>query len=146
MTAPVVISVAGAPVPKGRPRFNRATGFAYTPGKTRSYEDTLRLAAGDAMIGRLPLEGPLAMSVRAYVPIPASWSRKRQAAAVAGQLLPITRPDADNYLKAALDSLNTIVFRDDSQVVSVSASKAYSDKPRLHIEVLPYSAHMGVPA
>jgi Endodeoxyribonuclease RusA len=45
---------------------------------------------------------------------------RRRALAVTGDLLPTSRPDVDNYIKAGLDSLNEIVVRDDSQIVEIS--------------------------
>src|SRR3546814_20167314 len=78
--AGVVFEVSGVPVAKGRPRFTRK-GFSYTPSHTRKYEDVLKLAAGQAMGGRNPFDEPLTVSVTAVLPIPASWSRKRQAEA-----------------------------------------------------------------
>jgi Holliday junction resolvase RusA-like endonuclease len=70
-----------------------------------------------------------------YLPIPKALSKKKAAAAMAGELRPITRPDTSNYVKSAEDSLNGIVFRDDSQIVELIARKWYSDRPRLEIEV-----------
>ena len=49
--------------------------------------------------------------------------------------MPGSRPDLDNFIKAALDGCNEIVFRDDSLVVTIMASKRYSDKPALTIAV-----------
>ena len=105
---PVTIIVAGAPVPKGRPRMTRR-GFAYTPAATRKYEARGRLAAQEAMGDRLPIQGPCRLELRVELAVPASWSQKRKAAALVGDIRPTTRPDIDNYLKAAMDSINSIV-------------------------------------
>lgn len=133
---PVTIRLAGVPVGKGRARFVRATGHAFTPEKTRNYESALRVAAGEAMIGRTPIEGPLTVSVVAAFPVPASWSKKKQQAALANLVRPTGKPDADNLLKA-LDALNQIVFRDDAQIVEARVSKMYSDIPELIVIVRP---------
>jgi Holliday junction resolvase RusA-like endonuclease len=127
---PIRIELVCAPQGKGRPRFSRKTGVAFTPAKTRSYEAALRYAAQEAMAGRVPLEGALRLEVHVEVPIPASWSKKRQQQAAAGLIRPTTRPDIDNYIKAA-DALNEVVWRDDSQIVSIDARKFYSTRPRL---------------
>jgi Holliday junction resolvase RusA-like endonuclease len=132
-TAPIVIELLGEPKGKGRPRFTRS-GIAYTPVKTRSYEASLAWTAAAAMKGAKPLEGPLALTVEAYVPIPSSWSGKRQRMAAAGDIRPTTRPDADNIMKT-LDGLNGIVWRDDAQIVDVRCVKAYSERPRLVVTV-----------
>lgn len=90
------------------------------------------------MRGRLPLEGPLALTVEAFMPIPTSWSQRQQRKAVAGVVLPTTKPDFDNILKS-LDALNKVVWRDDAQVVDVRFTKRYGDKPRLVVVVDPIS-------
>lgn len=133
---PVHIRLAGVPVGKGRARFVRATGHAFTPQKTRNYESALRVAAGEAMNGRPPIEGPLCVEVIAAFPVGASWSRRKKEAALVGALRPTGKPDADNLLKA-LDALNQIVFRDDAQIVEASVSKTYSDVPGLSVIVTP---------
>lgn len=132
----VTIRLAGVPVGKGRPRFARATGHAYTPGKTRTYEAALRVAAGEAMDGREPVEGPVAVQIIAAFPIPQSWSKKKRYAALVGEVRPTGRPDLDNLLKA-LDAFNEIVFRDDAQIVQARISKVYATVPALTIVVDP---------
>lgn len=133
---PIVIRLAGEPQGKGRPRFARATGRAFTPAATRSYESALRLAAQDAMGEHPPLEGPLFVTLTASMPIPASWSKKKQAAALAGGIWPETKPDADNLLKT-IDALNEVVWRDDKQAVVATVVKIYSARPELRIVVRP---------
>ena len=132
--APIIIELAGEPRGKGRPRFVRRTGNAYTPASTASFEACLRHAAALTMAGRPPLEGALAVQVSAYFTVPQSWPAKKKAAALAGAIRPTKRPDADNICKM-LDGLNGIVFRDDAQVVTATIEKFYSDRPRLTVEV-----------
>lgn len=139
MSAPITIRLAGAPHGKGRPRFVRETGHAFTPAKTRSYEAALRIAAGEAMTGQTPMEGPVSVTVLACFPIPVSWSKKKQLAAVTGDIRPTGKPDLDNLLKA-LDALNEIVFRDDAQIVEAVITKTYSTLPSLIVTVRPLVA------
>jgi Holliday junction resolvase RusA-like endonuclease len=135
-TRPVIIELAGEPKGKGRPRFARRTGHAYTPEKTASYEACLRHEAALVMAGKPPLEGALCAQVNAYFGVPQSWSAKKRAAALAGAIRPTKRPDADNICKM-LDGLNSIVFGDDAQIVSAIIEKHYSDRPRLRVDVMP---------
>lgn len=135
MTLPLILTIPGVPRGKGRPRFVKATGRAYTPADTLSYEGVIRHEAALEMRGEPPIDGPLSIAVTAVLPIPASWSRKKREAAIAGTLWPTGRPDADNYLKAAADALNSIVYRDDSQLVRMEATKCYGVTPRLSITV-----------
>lgn len=138
MAEPIVIEFAGDPIPKGRPRF-ASTGegrpVAYTPAKTRKYASALRYAAQVAMDGQPLLIGPITVSVTAYLPLLKSFSQKQRTAAIRGELLPDKRPDTDNYLKQALDSLEGVVYVNDSQACFITASKLYAERPRLRIEV-----------
>lgn len=84
------------------------------------------------MEGRALLAGPLAVEVRAFVAIPKSLNKAKTAAAIEGVLRPVTRPDVDNYSKT-IDGLNGIAWTDDSQIVSLLATKHYSDRPRLEL-------------
>jgi Holliday junction resolvase RusA-like endonuclease len=131
---PVIhIKLPGVPAGKGRPRFSRRTGHAYTPEKTRSYESMLQGAAIEAMAGRPPIEGPVRVSIEAHFPVPVSWSKKKQAEALAGDIRP-GRPDWDNLGKM-LDAFNEVVWRDDSQVAAGSISKFYSLTARLEVTI-----------
>ena len=125
--------VPGEPVPKARPRFTMQGGKArtYTPTSSAAYETTIGLLAQAAMQGREPMKGALHVQVQAFFPVPASWSKKRKAAAS----WHASRPDLDNIVKSALDGLNRVAFADDGQVASVYATKAYSATPRLEVAV-----------
>ena len=131
--------VPGQPVGKGRPRATVRAGRArlYTPAKTEKYEARVALFAQQAMAGRPVMAGPVALSVTALFPIPTSWPKKRQAAARAGTEQHTKRPDADNCAKAILDGLNGVVWKDDSQVVTLSIEKRYAEVPRVEVLVVP---------
>ena len=126
------ILVPGVPVGKGRPRMTR-TGHAYTPEKTRVYEDRIALYGHQAMGGKPPLKGYLTIQVEAVFPVPESWSKKKKKMALDGKLFP-GRPDIDNILKA-IDGLNGIVWKDDAQICALSARKVYGEIPGLHIVI-----------
>ena len=141
----LTISVSGAPQGKGRPRFRKATGFAYTPERTRSYEGMLRHEAVDAMAGRTPLSGPLGVVMTAVFPVAESWSKKMRAAALSGAMRPTKTPDADNLLKV-LDAFNGIVWNDDKQVVEAQIKKVYGDRPRVEVAVFHIDLPVAAPA
>jgi Holliday junction resolvase RusA-like endonuclease len=132
----IEIVLLGKPVAKGRPRFNTETGIAYTPEKTVKYETMLRFTAQQVMGTRPPLEGPLRISMSIVAPIPASWPKKKQAAARSGELLPTGKPDLDNLMKV-IDSANMVVWVDDSQITDARITKTYGDKPGLWLRVEP---------
>jgi Holliday junction resolvase RusA-like endonuclease len=106
-----------------------------TPAKTMNYEAILAARGADAMNGRPPLDGPLQVTVTAFMPLAASWTPKKVAAALAGEIRP-GLPDWDNIAKVC-DALNGIVWRDDRQIVEGRVSKRYDPDPRLEIEVEP---------
>lgn len=135
----VTLIVPGVPVAKGRPKFARIGGFmrAYTPKKTRDYENFIASIAHKTMSGKPPFECPLKVWVVIYQPIPQSFSKKQLSDALAGLLLPAKKPDIDNLAKAALDACNGIVWRDDALICKILVEKVYSDKPRLELTVAP---------
>src|SRR5215471_8238394 len=111
MNEAITITINGEVVAKGRPRMTRR-GFVYTPAATRKYEAHACLAAQVAMGDRTPLQVPVRIELIVELPVPTSWSKKRGAAALAGTIAPTSKPDIDNYVKAALDAINTIIVSD----------------------------------
>jgi Holliday junction resolvase RusA-like endonuclease len=87
------------------------------------------------MGSKVPTGGAVALTVRAYMGIPTSWSQKKQRAVASGEITPTKRPDLDNIVKAIKDGANGVAWVDDSQVVDVSASKRYGT-PRVEVEVV----------
>lgn len=142
--APEVIElvIPGVPVAKGRARFRhiktkggKEFTSTYTPAKTRDYENLVKMAASDAMMGRPPFAYPIELEVLLYLPVPASWSARKQSAALCGAIAHTKKPDADNCLKAIKDGLNKIAWEDDSQVMRVSIFKGYSSAPRAIVRI-----------
>ncbi|KQQ94980.1 RusA family crossover junction endodeoxyribonuclease [Massilia sp. Leaf139] len=134
----IAFTIPGQPVAKGRPKFARrgAHVVAYTPAKTASYENLVKLAATTAMSGKLPSTKPVALSLVLNLQVPASWSNKRRAAAIAGTICATKKPDADNVLKGIKDGCNGIVWGDDAQVVRMTIEKRYSETPSAIVEVV----------
>jgi Holliday junction resolvase RusA-like endonuclease len=134
----IEFTVPGQPVAKGRPKFARrgAHVVAYTPEKTASYENLVKLAATACMCGHEPSGKPIALWVSLNLQIPASWSMKRRALAESGAIYATKKPDADNVLKGIKDGCNGIVWRDDAQVVRVMLKKRYSATPSALVRVI----------
>ena len=88
-----------------------------------------------------PLQGPLALGVKAYLPIPESKPKKFKAAALAGEIRPITKPDLDNVLKHFKDCCKGVFWEDDKQVVEYlpGTGKYYGYPARWEIEIIPLS-------
>ena len=129
------ITIPGEPVAQGRARFSTMNGFvrAYDPAKSREYKGYVKDFARHGEFE--PLEGAICMLAVFYRSIPKSWSNKKQAEAQAMEIMPTSRPDADNYIKAVKDALNGILYKDDSQIVLPIPLKAYSDKPRVELYI-----------
>ncbi|KVU48205.1 endodeoxyribonuclease RusA [Burkholderia ubonensis] len=130
--------VPGKPVAKGRPRFARhgAHVRTFTPEATERYENLVKMAARAAMRDTQPYEGPVRLIVNIGLPIPTSWSQKRQDAAAAGAIGATKKPDADNVVKALKDGMNGVVYADDGQVVDLWISKCYARVPGVRIEAI----------
>ena len=136
---PVSFVVPGEAVGKGRPRVSTIGSHArmFTPQKTANYETLIAMAAQQAMAGRELIGGPVLVEMKIMVSVAASWSKKKTAEALAGDVMPTKKPDADNVLKAICDGINGIVFKDDVQVVNVSLSKRFSETPGVSVRVIP---------
>lgn len=102
------------PKPYERPRF--AGGHAYNAPKYANYKKECQFLMKDVFKTN-PLENPLHVNFEFILPCPKSKLKRPQNADV--------RPDLDNYIKAVLDAGNGILWRDDSQVISLSAKKKY---------------------
>jgi Holliday junction resolvase RusA-like endonuclease len=138
----VAFTVPGNPVGKGRPRITTRGGKprSYTPPATRAYEEKVAKHAKAAMDGCSPFFGACTLSVVAYMPIPASWSRPKKGKATRQEIPAIGRIDGDNILKAIGDACNAIVWRDDAQVTDARVVKRYGLEPRVEVAVVHLSS------
>ena len=137
MPEAIAFTVPGQPQGKGRPKIVKIGGFSRmaTPQKTVAYEGLIALAAQEAMAGRPMIDGPVSATIAIDCQVPESWSAKKRASALAGNLMPTTKPDADNVVKAVFDGLNGVAFRDDVQVVDLRVRKRYSATPGVRVEL-----------
>lgn len=115
-------------------------------GFSRTYKDKRQAAEEEALMALLgpyqpvqPMQGPLLLGVKAYMPIPASRPNKWKALARKGVVRPTTKPDLDNLLKHVKDCLSRLRFWEDDKIVVgylPHTGKYYSDEPRWEIEIL----------
>ena len=104
------------PVPKGRPRFGN--GRTYTPARTVAYETAVNLACRNAMHGRAPHDGDVAL---------VALFEQRDAKA----------SDVDNLAKALLDGIEGVAFTNDRQVMEIRARRVIrADVDRVSVAVL----------
>lgn len=126
------IVIPGRPQGKGRPRFTKL-GHAYTPEKTRQYEELIRVCWMEQADGWVAREGAVGIIVMAYYPIPTATSKERRSGMLSGRIRPTVKADADNVLKVVLDSLNKYAWSDDKQIVEASIQKLYGDDARVEV-------------
>ena len=120
--------IEGVPVPKGRPRFGR--GHVYTPLKTKNAEALISTVGKKMMAGKKPFTGPVKVDATFMVDVPKSWPKKRQGMAINDILLPTSARvgDVDNLLKTVTDAINGVVYEDDRQIITATATKLYTAK------------------
>lgn len=131
-------SIPIEPVGQMRARHSARNGFSrtYKHAKQRQAENSL-LALSLPYVPPSPLDVPLELTVDAYLPIPASMPKFRREMALAGEIRPAKKPDADNLIKNVMDVYNGIFWTDDKNIVGIMCRKFYSDKPRWEIEIKP---------
>lgn len=125
----IFFTIPGEPVP-----FARAGALGkrrFTPKKQGDFMGAVRTIAARAMEGAAPIDGPVSMTVRAVYLVPASWSKRKRAAAY----WKASKPDADNVAKIIKDAISTIVFCDDAQVASLTVTKTYGPTAFVDVRV-----------
>jgi len=142
--AGLTVTVIGEPVPFARMRLGR-TNQHFVPAAQRNFAAVLQIEAANAMrkANTTMFDEAVTLELTAEVSIPASWSNKKRNRAIAGEVVPTGRPDLDNLYKIVADAFNMVLFRDDSQVVSLRARKRYSVEPKLVVTVRPANGEIG---
>ena len=78
------------------------------------------------------LLGPIHLAVIFFMPIPKSMSIRKQRDTRGWHTY---KPDLDNLIKLVLDSMNGVVFKDDSQICQIIAMKGYGETARTELTV-----------
>lgn len=122
-----------APVAKGRPRFRMLKGrnypMVYTDTTTAAYETAIKMIT-KSQLGKYfqPFDGAISVFINLEIVRPKSVTRE----------YPSVKPDLDNYAKAILDALNSLVWIDDAQICSLQIVKSYNLKPSITVEIEQY--------
>lgn len=124
----------GEVVGASRPRYDRRHGRAYVPTRTTAAARRVAAAWAEAHgAACLVPEGPVAVEVHAYRPLPASAPKRVLAEP------DCHTPDADNVAKTVLDGLTGLAYADDSQVTWLLVHKhdraRRDDGGLIHIKV-----------
>jgi Holliday junction resolvase RusA-like endonuclease len=119
--------LTGEPIPLARARYGKFNNI-YDSQKNAKLVLGITL---QALHGDKPLfSGPIAFDAIFYFQTP-KRSKTKTGTYYAG------RPDADNLLKFYADISNGIIFKDDSQIVRLSAIKVYDETPRTIFTITP---------
>ena len=133
----IMFTVYGEPVAKGRPRFAKRGNYVqtYTPVKTKSYEDEVRLFATTAKGSGSTLEGSVSVFIYISFSVPQSYSKRKREACLSGETKHTKKPDLDNVAKAIIDGMNGIIFKDDSQIINLNVTKVYAEVGKVEVLV-----------
>lgn len=117
--------IPGQPQGKARARTvqHGSKVHSYTPEKTAAYENLVKLCYRGANYGDVPLR----MEIVARYGVPVSYSAKKRARCLSGEIKPTCKPDADNIAKCICDALNGIAYADDSKIVHLTVRKEYAE-------------------
>ena len=136
--------IPGVPVGKQRPKAAVIAGHAkvYTPQKTVTFESKVSWAWHESYPMYTPTKGQVAIFIEFFFPYPKSayWPVNKkhngELRPEAEQMKYTKKPDIDNLVKAVLDGLNGIAFKDDAQISTLCATKRYGEKPQAIVRLL----------
>ncbi len=128
----ITFEIPGQAQAKQRPRVMK-NGITFTPKETINYENLIKWSYSANT--NYQFQNAIDLNIVFYVQIPASTSKKKQEQMLAGQIQPTKKPDIDNLIKSIADGLNKIAYKDDNQIVSISARKVYAHCPKTVVEI-----------
>lgn len=131
-TIAMSVKVHGQPAPKGSKRHLGKGVMVESSKAAKPWHEAVKHAALDVLAkpwhaGGFPLDGPVSVELVFTVPKPKSAPKRRVT-------WPTRKPDLDKLVRNSLDPLREVgVYRDDAQVVEVTATKVY---PREGVDAL----------
>lgn len=113
--------VDGRPIPQGSMKVINGH-IIHTQGSAlAAWRSAIALGARQA--GALPRDGAISIDMTFFMPKPRTVTRSH----------PTVAPDLDKLIRAVLDGLTAIAYRDDGQVISITARKDYGE--RIGVEI-----------
>ena len=116
MEQAVSFRVYGVPVPQGSKNVYRGRLVEAQGKKLKDWREAVKKAAEDNYQGDL-IEGPVELQVIFYITKPKTVKRE----------FPTVPADLDKLIRAIGDALSGSVYKDDSQIISITADKRYGD-------------------
>ncbi|AKI28596.1 RusA-like Holliday junction resolvase [Streptococcus phage APCM01] len=139
LLTPKQIIINLEPMAQSRPRFARCGSgvVAYEKKEMKIWRAECSKLIKEAFETEKLIESSIKIDATFYVKPPKyiSSKKKYRRELEAEKIFCGKKPDIDNYLKALLDSMTEIVFKDDGQVVECKARKLYSLKPRIEFTI-----------
>lgn len=136
----ISFQVFGTPQPKGSARaFKRGERIIVTSDNPslRAWEDAVR-AKVQEIAGDVFFEGAVSLHVTFHLQRPKSISVKKRP-------FMVTRPDTSKLIRGLEDALTEILWKDDSQVIVITASKLYAapgEASRVDVTVMEVIDHV----
>lgn len=128
------LKIEGELVPASRPRVTRFGSYIAEPYKSFKVQFSKLIRDNLLHIGSKFINSPLSIDITYYKSVPKSYSKEKIKEALKYGC--VKRPDLDNYYKAVLDSMDNIIYNDDSYVVELTGRKLYTmDKSYLLINI-----------
>lgn len=124
---PIVIHAPLKAAPQGSKTLGRWGGLREASNRVKPYRDALKVYALEAMRGKKPLTGPVAIDIH-FAFVQAKTNKN---------IYPTGRNigDIDKLCRATLDALTGIVYEDDSQVSVLAANKFYRLDEEVRIQI-----------
>ena len=124
--------VHGLPVPQGSKKVIRGNVIEMADARLRSWRQDVASAAKNAMTQEGAEAGiePVDVRLMFFLPRPQGHygtGKNANRLKPSAPPTPAVHPDLDKLVRSVLDALTGIAFRDDKQVVSLTAAKLYSD-------------------
>lgn len=114
--------ISGHPRPKGSwTAVQTRSGIKFRPAsdKTAKWCQHLTEELRERWTHTIILDGPVRCTLKFLLPRPKTVMRQRPTGRFEG--------DLDKHVRAVLDSMTNIVYKDDSQVVEIHTTKHYTD-------------------
>jgi Holliday junction resolvase RusA-like endonuclease len=119
-------------VPKAQKQTQFARGRAYDPSKIEKEAIQWQIRP---YAPKEPYTGPVSLDITFCLPIPTSTGRSMQKQMANNSIAHTKKPDIDNLSYLVVNAMKDIIYRDDSQIVSLSLNKRYSDDPKTVVKV-----------
>lgn len=119
---------------KERPRYSAKTHRMYTPTRTSTFEEKVKVAFLSKYNIQTELsEKPFRAVINVCYKPSKSLSKKKQQDLLYRECT--KRPDCDNIAKAILDALNGLAYKDDKQITYLSIKKLYGEENKIEVDL-----------